>query len=100
MRPLVIPPAQVHAHLLGRDVLEGVIERFDVESRHLPKLLEALVGELDVPAHGEVGAVDLQDEPGPRDRLVLVAHGVRDSEQVGLVTAVVVVAEEERDDAG
>ena len=53
-----------------------------------------------MPAHGEVGAVDLQDEAGPRDRLVLVPHRVRDGEEVGLVAAVVVVAEEERDDAG
>ena len=38
--------------------------------------------------------------PASRDRLVLVAHGVGDGEEIGLVAGVVVVAEEERDDAG
>ena len=46
------------------------------------------------------GTVDLQHEAGRGDRLVLVAHGLGDGEEVGLVIRVVVVAEEQRDDAG
>ena len=57
-------------------------------------------GVLDVPAHGQVGAVDLQHEAGAGHRLVLVTHRLGDREQVLLVAAVVLVAEEERDDAG
>ncbi len=71
-----------------------------MQARHLPELLEPERGELDVPPHRQVGAVELQDEAGPRHRLVLVPHGVRDGEQIGLMAAVVVVSEKEGDDAG
>ena len=57
-------------------------------------------GVLDVAAHRQVGAVDLQDEARLGDGLVLVAHRLGDREQVLLVAAVVLVAEEEGDDAG
>ena len=85
MRPLVVAPAEVDPELLGRDVGHRVIERREVQAGHPPELLEAEVGELDVPAHGQVRTVQLQDEAGPRHRLVLVPHGVRDGEEVGLV---------------
>ena len=89
----------MQAQLLGRNVGHGVIERRQVQAGHLPELLDAQVGKLDVPAHGEVGTVELQDEAGPRHRLVLVPHGVRDGEEILLVAAVVIVAKEERDDS-
>ena len=99
MRPLVVPPAHVQPRSLRRHVRQRVIERLDVQARHLAELVEAQVGELDVPAHPEVGTVDLQVDAGAGDRLVLPLHGVGDGEQVLLVARVVVVAEEERDDA-
>ena len=74
-----------------------MVERLDVEARHPPELLEAQGGELDVPPHGEVRAIDLEQEPRTDHRLVLVPHGVRDGEEVGLVARVVVVPEEEGD---
>ena len=62
--------------------------------------VEVEVGVLDVAAHAEVGAVDLQDEAGLGDGLVFVAHRVGDGVDVGLVVLVVVVAEEQRHHAG
>ena len=66
----------------------------------LAELLQAQIGVLDVPAHAEVGAVDLQDEAGLGHGLVLLAHGLGDGKKVGLVVLVVLVAEEQRDHAG
>ena len=100
MRTLVVAPAQMHAQLLGRDVGERVVERLDVQRGALAEFVEVEVGVLDVPAHGEVGTVDLQDEAGLGDGLVFVAHRVGDGEEIGLVVLVVLVAEEQRDHAG
>ena len=66
----------------------------------LAKLREAELRVLDVPAHGEVGAIDLQHDAGRGDRLIFVAHRIGDGEQIGLLARIVVVAEEQRDDAG
>jgi hypothetical protein len=90
----------VDADLVGRDPGQRVVERLDVQAGHATELLQAQPGVLDVAAHGQVGAVDLQHEPRPRDRLVLVPHRLRDGGQVRLVAAVVLVAEEERDHPG
>ena len=70
-----------------------------MEARHLAELVDGQAGELNVPAHGQVGAVDLEDEARFRHGLVLVLHRVGDGVQVRLVAPVVVVAEEEGDDA-
>jgi hypothetical protein len=55
---------------------------------------------LDVPAHRQVGAVDLEDQTGLRHGLVLVLHGLRDRREIRVLGRVMVVAEEERDHAG
>jgi hypothetical protein len=51
---------------------ERVVQRLDVEPRHPAELLEAETGELDVPAHREVGAIHLEQEPRADHGLVLV----------------------------
>ena len=53
---------------------------------------------LDVPPHPEIGTVDLQRDPRLGDRLVLVAHGLRDRLEIGLLARIVLVPEEERHD--
>src|SRR5919106_569252 len=53
-----------------------------------------------VPAHGEVRTIELEDESGVDDGAILIAHHVGDGLQVGLVAGVVVIGEEDRDDAG
>ncbi len=57
---------------------------------------EREIGVLDVAAHGEIGAIDLQHDAGVGDGLVFVAHGVGDGEKIFLVARIVVVAEEQR----
>ena len=52
---------------------------------------------LDVPAHRQIGAVDLQDEAGIDDRLVFLPHRLGDRLEIGLVALVVAVVEEQRD---
>ena len=66
----------------------------------LAEFLEVEIGILDVPAHAEIGAVELQHEAGLGDGLVFVAHRVGDGVDVGLEILVVVVAEEQRHHAG
>jgi hypothetical protein len=61
---------------------------------------EAEIGVLNVAAHGEIGTIDLQHDAGIGDRLVFLAHRLGDREQVRLLARVIVVAEEQRDDAG
>ncbi len=100
MGPFVVAPAQVHPRLLGRHARQRVVQRVDVQARHLPELLQAEVGELDVAAHAEVGTVDLEHEARGGDGLVLLAHRLGDGEQIGLVARIVVVVEEQRDDTG
>ena len=100
VRALVVAPAQMHTRLVGRDVGQRVVERLDVQAGHGPKFVEAQRSELDVPPHREIRAVDLENEPGPGHRLVLVFHRVGDGEEVRLVGRVVVVAKEEGHDAG
>ena len=98
--PFVVAPAQVHPQPIRRDVRSSVVEHLDVQPRLLAELVQRQVRVLDVPAHGEVRAVDLQDDSGLCNRLVLVAHRIRDREKVSFLARIVVVPEEEPDHAG
>src|SRR6267143_556157 len=100
VRAFVVAPAQVHSQPIRRDVRSSVVERLDVQPRVLAEFFQGQARVLDVPAHREVRAVDLQNDAGLRHRLVLVAHRIRDGEKVGLLARVVVVPEEEPDHAG
>ena len=79
---------------------ERMVERLDVQLGDLAKLGRAGAGELDVAAHREVGAIDLQQEARAMDRVVLDLHRVGERGDIGLVRRVVRVAEELRDHAG
>ena len=100
MRAFVVAPAKMHAQLFRRNVGDRMIERLDVQLRALAEFRQAQIGVLDVPAHAEVGAIDLQDEAGLGDGLVFVTHRIGDGVDVGLEILVVVVAEEQRHHAG
>ena len=100
MRTGIIAPAEMHPDLLGRNVHERPVERFDIQLHALPKTGEVEVSELRVASHREVGTVDLQRHAGGGDRLVLVPHRLGNREHVVLVGLVVLVAEEERGHAG
>src|SRR6266849_4139231 len=100
VRPFVVAPAQVHAHAFGRNVRGGAVERFDVQPCFLAEFFQGEARVLDVPPHGEVGAIDLQDDPGLRYRFVLVAHGIGDGEKIRFLAVVVLVPEKKPDHAG
>src|SRR5208282_6127361 len=93
---LVVAPTYVHAELLGWNVCERVVERLDVQAQALAEFLERETCILDMAAHGQIGAIDLQHDAGLGHRLVLVAHGVRNGEEIRLLARVMVVPEEER----
>src|SRR6266850_4742114 len=82
VRALVVAPAEVQAHPIGRDVTQGVIERLDVGRSDLQELGVAQLVEHEVPPHRQVGAVDLQHEPGAMDRVVLLLHDVGEARQI------------------
>ena len=100
VRAGVVAPAQVHAQLLGGDVLERMVERGDVHADALAELFGRKVGELHMAAHGKIGAVDLQGDTGRRDGLVFVAQALGEGEDIFLVAGVELVGEEQRGHAG
>src|SRR5262249_60910942 len=69
--PLAIPPAEVQAHPVRGDTLQGIVDRGDVARHKLAIVLECLLGEFGaIPGHGEFRAIDLQGETGPATRAV------------------------------
>src|SRR5581483_12256644 len=60
----------------------------------------ARVRELDMAAHREIGAIELEQESRTMDRVVLALHRVCERGDVGLVGRVMIVAEELRDHTG
>src|SRR5882672_4684407 len=64
MRPLVVAPAEVKANAIGGNVAQRMVERLDVGLGDLQELGVAQVGEREMPPHGQVRTVDLEDEPG------------------------------------
>ena len=77
VRARVVAPAQVHAHAIRGNVRGRGVQHFDVLPRVLPEFLDRPVGEFSMTRHRQVGAVELQQEAGLDDRLVLRLHGLR-----------------------
>ena len=100
VRPLVIAPAHVHAHLLRRHIGERAVQGLDVELRALEEFGLGEILKRGVPRHGKIGTVDLQDEAGRDDRLVFLAHRRGDRLDIGLVRGIIAVGQEGRDHAG
>ncbi len=77
-----------------------MIERGDIHGDALAELVQREVGELHVPPHCQVGAIDLQGDPGSGNGLVFVPQPFGEGEDVFLVAGVELVGEEQRGDAG
>ena len=99
MRAFIIAPAEMHAHPLCRNVGQRPVQGFDMFGGPLAKLGHFEIRILDVPAHRQVRAIDLQIEASRHDRLVFGPHRIRDRREIGALAPVMVVAEEKRDDA-
>ena len=100
VRSFVISPAEVHAHAVGWYVRQRVIQGFHVLGGALAEVGELETRILDMPAHGQIGTVDLEIESSADDRLVLWPHGFRNCEEVSALVGVIVVAKEQRYHAG
>src|SRR5262249_11503953 len=75
--------ANVHAHALGRDVSDRVVERLDVSGDHLAEFFQAQMGEYHVAAERQVRAVELQHEAGVHDGAVFARHHVGEGVEIG-----------------
>ena len=60
-------PANVHAHALGRDVSDRVVERLDESGDHLAEFFQAQMGKHHVAAERQVRTVELQHEASVHD---------------------------------
>jgi hypothetical protein len=91
----------VHAHPLRWDVASGVVDGFDVLGREATVVVERpALGFEDGPSGRQVGAVELEDQTGLVDGVVLLLHGVTQGHDVLLVGPVVLVRHEQGDHAG
>src|SRR6202022_4294887 len=88
MRTFVIAPAQMHAHAIGRNARERMIEPLDMELDRLAEVGEGQILELDVAAHREIWTVDLHDKSGVVDGVILDTHRVAKRADISLVTRV------------
>ena len=99
VRPLVVAPAEVEPCRLGGDGRERVVERLHLGGGVGDEGLLALVRIHGVPAHGEIGAIELDHEARRVDRLVLGPHDGGQRLQIGVLARVVPVGLEQRDHA-
>ena len=98
VRSVVVSPAEVQAHAIGRDVLHRVVDGVDVEGDGGQEAVERLVLEEAGALHGQVRTVELEHEAAADDQLVLLAHLASERAHVALVRAVIVVEHDRGDD--
>ena len=96
VRAFVIAPAHVHAQLLGRDVGQRMVQGLHMHLRALAKFGKGQIGVLDVPPHGQIGAVNLQHDASLGHAFVFVTHHFGNGIQIGFVVFVMVIAEKQR----
>ena len=77
MRAVPAPPAEVEADLVGGQPADRVVEHVDAFLRIAPVALDARLLLLLIPVLADRRVVELDDQPGVDDRLVLLAHRVR-----------------------
>ena len=100
VRPVVVAPAHVEPHAVARDALDGLVEGVHVERDHLLEALEGLVLEEARPLHGEIRAVQLEDEAAGVDQRVLLPQLAGEGPDVPLVGVVVRVEQDRGGGAG
>ena len=77
-----------------------MIEHLDVKTGPFEKLIFGKILKGCVPRHGEVGTIDLKDEPGGDDRAVLLTHRLGDGFDISRMAVVILVRQKARDHAG
>ena len=74
VRPVPAAPAQMKADALLRQTAQRMVQCFDPHHREFLVVFDRGLGIDHVPARRGRRIVELQDEPGIEDRLVLLAH--------------------------
>src|ERR1019366_6290375 len=82
VRSFVVSPAQVDAHTIFGNIGKRMIERLDVDFEVLAKFSSGRIGELYMTPHREVRTIDLENESGLMDCVVLRLHGVGECRQI------------------
>ena len=90
----------MHAHALGRNIGDRVVQRGDVDRDDLAEVLDAFVEVDHVAEHREIRAIELENESGIDDRLVFALHHLGEREDIFLFGLVVGILEIARDLAG
>ena len=90
----------MHADAFRRHFAQRVVQRLDLQVRIAQEFGVVHIAELDVPAHGQIGCVDLQVKTGRHDGFVLGRHGIGERLQIQLGAGVVRVGLEHRDHPG
>jgi hypothetical protein len=99
VRAVDAPPADVQPHLRFGNAAQRVVQCVDPQGR-IPPVGRDVHLAMDLPAVGQVGIVDLQQDAGVRNRHVLLTHCVGNGEEERLVRGVVLVPEPVLDGAG
>ena len=93
VRAVPAAPAEMEADAILRQAAQRMVQRLDLGHGELAILLGGRLGIDLVEVLGDRRIVDLQDQAGVDDRLVLLAHGVGAGEDELVVALVVVVAD-------
>src|SRR5437660_12210615 len=86
-------PAQMEADPLWRQTADRMVERVDPGSHQFPVIFNGWLRVDLVPALGEAGVIQLQDDSGINDGLVLLAHRIGAGVEKFLVALVVAIAD-------
>src|SRR2546423_13900140 len=85
MWTLVVTPAKMDAHAVRWNVNQRGVQHFDMHLDVLAELRHTRTGKLDMSAHREVGAIDLEHEARPSDHLVFRFHRLAERNDIGLM---------------
>ena len=91
MRTLPAAPAEVVAHRIFRNALQGAVQGLDVRGLKAAVLLHARSRDHHVPGLAQSGVVDLEDEAGLDDRPILRLERRRDGKAVFRLAGIVPV---------
>src|SRR4030095_16503991 len=99
MRPMATSPAEVQAYVLFRQTRKGVVDRLD---QHLDVLAVLGHGHIwkKLPGGRALWLLNLEDETGVSDGLVLLTQGLSGPKEEGLLAGVVAVISPRADAAG
>ena len=97
MGPLVIPPAQVHPHAVGRHIFQRGIQGLYLRPRRLFESGCIIIAKTDMPTHRQIGTINLKQQTGFGDPFILDLHHRGQGAQIILVILIVFIGLEDSD---